>query len=156
MQLRMGDIGSTPPAGGEPAVVGLPIWLWVANPAPNTTGPITASAGRDGVTVTVTATLDRIEYTMEGADGRLNAQTVCSGGAAPGTPYEPSFGGAPSPTCGFTQADNQKTGSFVITGTAYWVAEWSGGGQQGTIPVTVSNSVAMEVGEVQVVQVNPG
>lgn len=154
MQLRMGSIGSTPPEGTTASLVGLPIWLWVSDPAPNTTGPITATASDGGVSVTVTATLDRIEYAMvRESGGGTTASTNCAGEAVGGTAYDASYEDAPSPTCGITADQNQRTGTYTITGTAYWTAEWSGGGQTGTIPVDVDNSIQLVVDELQVIQV---
>lgn len=152
MQLAMGEIGSTPPEGTTSSLVGMPIWLWVANPAPNTVGPLTVSVTEDGLTVTATATLDRIDYTMR--DGGVTiADVTCAGASAPGTPYEATFDDSPSPNCGVTAAQNQQVGAYTITGTASWTVEWSGGGQTGTIPVDVDNSIHMEVGEAQIIRV---
>lgn len=154
MQLSMGSIGSTPPEGTTSALVGLPIWLWVENPAPNTSGPITDSASEGGVTVTATGTLDRIEYIMvRQSDGYVAATVTCAGDAAVGTAYEAGYGDAQSPTCGFGQMENQQVGVYTITGTAFWNVEWAGGGQAGSIPVDVSDSIELEVGELQVIQV---
>ncbi len=155
MQLQMGSIGSTPPEGTSESIVGMPIWLWVTNPAPNTTGPITTSASSAGLTVTVTATLDQIAYSMSGT-GATVAGVTCAGMSAPGTAYEPTYGASPSPTCGITAGQNQHTGSYTITGTASWTAQWTGGGQTGTIPVEVGNSIQMEVGEVQSIRTGSG
>lgn len=155
MQLTMGDIGTTPPAGGDPSLVGLPVWLWVANPAENTTGPITRSASDGGLTVTATATLNRIEYEMR--TERQVLTTTCSGSAAAGTAFAAGMGGQNSPTCGWTGAQNNRTGSGTLTGTAYWTVEWAGGGQAGTIDVPgLDNSVPFEVSELQVIRTDGG
>lgn len=101
MGLTMGQIGVTggdPDGAGWRSVIGLPIWLWVANPWPQTVGPITASASDRGLTVSVTATLDRIEWTLSSPSGVLS--TTCSGTNAAGTPYEAAYDDQRSPTCG--------------------------------------------------------
>lgn len=156
MNLDMGTIGTTPPAGTNPSLVGLPIWLWVTNPAENTTGPITRSETDGGLTVSATGTLDRIEYEMrDNATGAVVASVTCAGDAAAGTPYDPSYEDAPSPTCGIQPEENQSVGTYTITGDAYWSVEWSGGGQQGTINVPVqSSSIQLEVDQLQVIQVD--
>lgn len=158
MLLQMGQIGLT---GGDPegtgwrSLIGLPIWLWVANPGSNTTGPITASASDSGLTVTATGTLDRIEWTLTSPTGVIS--TSCSGGDAAGTAYEPGFGDQPSPTCGFQGSRIQAKGDYTLTGTAFWVVEWSGGGEIGTIEVDpLSQSMDLEVFEVQTIRTEGG
>jgi len=85
------DIGMAPtPTSIDPTsigVVGLPNWMWVKNPTARTYGPATGSASDGGVTVTVTAKVDRVTWTM--GDG--SAPIICS---APGTPYTASYGTA--------------------------------------------------------------
>ncbi len=159
MQLTSGDIGATPTGdeGDAPAIYGFPTWLWVDNPAPNTTGPITTTASDGGLTVTATAALDRIEYTM--GDG---GTVTCAGSDAPGTRYAPSYdppgttaaNAAHSPTCGYMYTDTsagRPGNAFTITATSYWTVEWSGGGQNGTIPVDQTTSRQHQVSEVQVI-----
>lgn len=159
MRLSMGEIGSTPPSTEVKAdsmgIIGLPIWLWVADPAPNTTGPITRSAGGGGLTVTATATLDSIEWTLaDRSTGAVHRQVLCAGDNAPGTPWSESTGGdgkVPSPTCGITGPMNDQVGYFNLTGTAHWTVEWAGGGQTGTIEVPPQErTVPIEIAELQV------
>lgn len=158
MQLTMGQIGVT---GGDPegtgwrSVIGLPIWLWVDNPAPNTIGPITASASDSGLTVTATATLDRIEWTLTGADGVLS--TTCAGPNAPGTVYEPVLGDQASPTCGWSGTQIQRADDYTLTGTAYWTVEWTGGSEIGTLDVDpIQDSIQLKVIEVQSLRTDGG
>lgn len=151
MDLEMGEIGATPPIGGDPSLVGLPIWLWVTNPADNTTGPITRAAADGGVTVTATATLDRIEYVLR-TDRRV-LDLSCAGPSAAGTAFTAGMGGQNSPTCGWTGAQNNLTGIGTLTGTAYWTVQWTGGGQTGTIVVPPqARSVPFEISELQVIR----
>lgn len=148
MNLEPGQIGSAPHSDGM-GLIGLPTWLWVANPAENTTGPITRSASDSGLTVTATATLDRIVYDM--GDG----QTVtCAEENAPGTEYDESHGDSPSPTCGhqYQQTSTSQPGqSYTVTADSYWTVEWSGGGESGTIPIDLSTSTELTIGESQAV-----
>lgn len=160
MDLDAGDVGITP-NNGEPAIYGFPTWLWVDNPAENTTGPITTNASDGDLTVTATGTLDRIEYAM--GDG---GSVTCAGSDAPGTPYDPAYdppgttgaNAAHSPTCGYMYSDTsagQPGDAFTITATSYWTVEWSGGGQTGTIPIDLSTTRQHQVAEVQVILTAP-
>lgn len=155
MNLSMGQIGSTPPAStanqNPVGTIGLPIWLWIANRAENTTGPITRSAGGGGLTVTATGTLDRVEWTLTAANGTTVGAISCDGANAPGTPYDGRNSDEPSPTCGFGADLNGSPGNLTLTGTAYWSVEWqSSGGQTGEIPFTTQpNSSQIRIGELQ-------
>ncbi|HWV76783.1 MAG TPA: hypothetical protein VN027_05675 [Isoptericola sp.] len=155
MQLRMGEIGSTPPStevdGNSIGLVGMPVWLWVADPAPNTTGPISESETDGGLTVTVDARLDRIVWTLTDDDGGVYATTTCAGSSAPFTEWTGHGDARPSPTCGFDAAENRRSGNITVTATAYWTAEWAGGGQNGTIDVPpLAQEATLTIGEAQV------
>lgn len=155
MQLTMGEIGSTPPASTrDPSAVGaigLPIWLWIANRAENTIGPITRSASDGGLTVSATGMLDRVEWTLTDATGATRGSITCDGANAPGTPYDGRNSAEPSPTCGFGADLNSTPGNLTLTGTAYWSVAWQGGGQTGQIDVPAqSNATQVRIGELQV------
>ncbi|WP_454295883.1 hypothetical protein [Salana multivorans] len=153
MRLSLGSVQTTPPRGSDPSVVGLPIWFWIENPGPSTTGPITISASAGGVTVTATATLDRVEYELQ--TERQILSTTCSGASAPGTPYYTGAGEHPSPTCGFTAQQNNKTGTGTLTASAYWTVEWTGGGQGGTITLpAMTRSYPFEITEIQSIRIS--
>ena len=154
MNLVTGQIGSTPPAlTSDPnsvGTIGLPIWLWIANSAENTTGPITRSASGGALTVTATGTLDRVEWTLTNANGTTVGAITCDGANATGTPYDGRNGADPSPTCGFGADLNSSPGNLTLTGTAYWSVEWEGGDQAGQIYFTApSNSTQIRIGELQ-------
>ncbi|WP_189668969.1 ATP/GTP-binding protein [Promicromonospora soli] len=154
MNLSMGEIGSTPPAStNDPnavGAIGLPIWLWIANRAENTVGPIVRSASDGGLTVSATGTLNRVEWTLTDANGATVGAITCDGANAPGTPYDGRNSAEPSPTCGFGADLNSSPGTLTLTGTAYWVVEWQGGGQTGQIDVPAqSNSTQVRIGELQ-------
>ncbi|WP_277211448.1 hypothetical protein [Isoptericola croceus] len=159
MRLTMGEIGSTPPTtevmSDSVGLVGMPVWLWVADPAPSTTGPITESASEGSITVTATATLDRIEWTLaDEGSGAVVHEVVCSGSDAAGTEWTEAASGdgrLASPTCGLTGSQNDRSGEFMLTGTAHWVVEWSGAGQSGSITIPPqSRSAPIRLGELQV------
>lgn len=86
MKLAGPDIASPRAAGRY--LVGMPMWMWV-NQNPTTYGPNTASASAGGVTVTATAKVSKIVWTM--GDG---AVVTCAG---PGTPYTAAAGKSDSP-----------------------------------------------------------
>jgi hypothetical protein len=156
MGLRAPSIGMTggsPPDGMQ--IVGIPAWMWAADPGESTTpgvagvAQITRSASAGGVTVTATGRLDRTEWSM--GDGLTE---TCSGEKAAGTPYEGRYDKLPSPTCGHTYSRTsigQPGEAFTVVVTAYWVVEWSGGGQSGTINVQRSRNISKQVGELQAI-----
>lgn len=155
MNLTMGEIGSTPPATtGDPnavGAIGLPIWLWISNPASNTTGPIPETESAPGLSVSALGTLDRVEWTLTSASGATIGAITCDGANAAGTPYDGRNSAEPSPTCGFGADLNNSPGTLTLTGTAHWVVEWqSSGGQSGQIPFTPPpNSTQIRIGELQ-------
>jgi len=148
---QIGMTGGDPPQGMQ--IVGVPAWMWAADPGPGTTESVTQSAADGGTTVTATARLEKTVWSM--GDG---ITVTCSGTAAAGTPWRYGYGGLPSPTCGHTYTRpsvGMPGGVFTVTVTAYWRADWSGGGQSGVIYRQVDRSIQKRVGEVQSVLV-PG
>jgi hypothetical protein len=145
MLLADPDIAS-PRAAGK-YTVGVPMWMWV-NQSATTYGPNTATASAGGVTVTATAKVSKIVWTM--GDG---ASVTCNG---PGTPYTSSEGMAESPTCGHvyskTSAGAAQSGKFPVTATSTWTINWQGGGQAGQLTEVRQTNVQVAVGEVQVVR----
>lgn len=157
MQLTMGEIGSTPPSSnGAPSsvgAIGLPIWLWIANPADNTTGPITSTPQPGvGLSVTATGTLDRVEWTLTTENGATVGAISCDGPNAAGTPYDGRNSAEPSPTCGFGADLNSSPGNLTLTGTSHWIVEWqSTNGESGQILFTSPpRSTQIRIGELQV------
>jgi hypothetical protein len=135
------------PQSGGAGAVGLPVWLSTAVSA-LTWGPVSASESEGGVTVTITARASRIVWQM-GEGGTVSC-------ANPGTAYEPRFGMAASPTCGYVYSRPSSTtahphGRYTITATTYWTVDWAGGGQSGVLSPTSQAQTSVEIGEVQVV-----
>ncbi|MGC5017306.1 hypothetical protein [Micromonospora sp. DT47] len=127
-----------------PGLVGLPVWMW-ASPGANSFGPLSADASDRGLTVEITARVDRIVWTM--GDGR---RITCTG---PGTPYDPKGprAGKTSPTCGY-HTGYARSGTYRVSATTYWTVRWSGGGESGVIPQTrTSGTIPIEIDELQVV-----
>ncbi|MFD9630312.1 ATP/GTP-binding protein [Streptomyces violascens] len=143
MLLRGAEIGITPKPGGK-GVVGMPVYLWTATGA-ETYGPNTASASAGGVTVTATAKVSRIVWSM--GDGQSVTCTTA------GTPYQPEFGKQPSPDCGYRYSQpssTQSSGKYHVTATSTWAIDWAGGGQTGQLTETRASAVDITVAEVQV------
>lgn len=147
MVLRAINIGITPePGDGNVGIVGMPVWMWAANPDGHTVGPISASASAGGITVTATARLHALTWDM--GDGTT---VICNGA---GTPYQASYGNTMSPDCGHVYEESSSTnsgGTFKVTATSDWVITWEGAGQTGTIRLNgLARSVEISVGEAQV------
>lgn len=141
MHLRAPAIGIVPESQpGRIGVVGLPVWMWAADPGPSVTGPITRSVSERGYTVTATGRLDRFEWKM--GDGEV---VTCR---TAGTPYHDSFGLATSPDCGYRYT---KQGQYVVEVTAYWRVAWSGIGQTGRMDFEFGRTAPLTIGEVQVI-----
>ncbi|MGW7243881.1 ATP/GTP-binding protein [Streptomyces sp. NPDC054804] len=142
MTLLGPDIASPRAAGTY--TVGVPMWMWV-NQSATTYGPNTASASAGGVTVTATAKVSKIVWSM--GDG---STVTCKD---PGTPYTSSEGMARSPTCGHVYSKTSAAnGTFPVTATSTWTINWQGGGQAGQLAEVRQTNVQVAVGEVQVVR----
>lgn len=146
MGLEAPEIASTPNDTETLGAVGLPVWLWVANPGETTTGPNTTSASAGAVTVTATAKFTGMSIDM--GDGTT---IECDGS---GTEY-PGTGIDPSPDCGHVyeqMSDEQPDGLYTVNITAHWGVEWeSNTGETGTIPVELTTSKQLRIGQYQTV-----
>lgn len=147
MDLRAIDIGITPePSPDSIGIVGMPVWMWAANPSSHTIGPITESASAGGITVTATARVHKITWDM--GDG---TKVTCT---SAGTPYKASYGNQKSPDCGhvYEQSSSTKSGGkYTVTATSDWVIIWEGAGQTGTIRLNgLTRTAEIAVGEAQV------
>jgi hypothetical protein len=140
MGLQAVRVGIVPePVAGSVGLVGMPNWMWVAQPDAQTFGPITRTASAAGWTVTATAQVQHVSWDM--GDGQV---INCTG---PGTPYEVSYGKQDSPDCGHTYT---RQGTYTVAATARWVVTWSGIGQAGTIPMDLTQTAPVTIGEAQV------
>ena len=147
MKLTAIAIGITPKAeDGSIGIVGMPVWMWAADPDDHTWGPNTASATAGGITVTATARVHKITWDM--GDGN---KVTCT---SAGTPYKAAYGNKKSPDCGYvyTTSSSSKPGDkFTVTATSDWVIEWAGAGQTGTIRLNgLVREAQIAVGEAQV------
>lgn len=140
MDLRAVEIGIVPEnTPGSIGIIGLPTWMWVADPGEATTGPITRTAALEGYSVSATATMTQVVWTM--GDG---SSVTCAGS---GTPYADSYDTQSSPTCGHTYT---QMGRYPVTATSYWAVNWEGIGQSGVIPLTFAQTTQIAMGEAQV------
>lgn len=140
MNLRAIKIGIVPESGpNSVGIIGLPTWLWVADPGPSTVGPITRSVSAGGFTVTATAQMKSISWKL--GDG---ISVKCG----LGTPYSDGYGKRSSPTCGHTYT---RQGRYTVSATSNWVVEWAGIGEAGTIPLDFTESAQINMGESQVI-----
>ena len=135
VNLRAGQIGLVPTS--EHAMVGLPTWMWVDDPGPHTTGPISQSTTVRGYTITIEAELSKIVYDM--GDGTT---VTCAGTDAAGTEYHERYGTEPSPTCGHFY---DQPGDYTITARSVWTVNWYGVGQAGVLTISVQRSINLTV-----------
>lgn len=148
LPIRGPNIGIAPDdSPGSAGLVGLPVWLWTPVTAA-TWGPASATASVPGLSVTATATAEKITWNM--GDGN---SVTCHN---PGTEYKASFGRATSPTCGYDQgyqvsSSTRPGGRYTVTGVTTWQVTWVGGGQSGDLTVTRTSSTTIAIEELQVV-----
>ncbi|KMS74306.1 ATP/GTP-binding protein [Streptomyces viridochromogenes] len=144
MTLLGPDININPKPGGK-GLVGMPVWMAV-DESQTTWGPNTASASAGGVTVTATAKVSKVVWSM--GDGN---SVTCTN---PGTVYQKSFGLKKSPDCGhvYTQPSSDVAGGrYKVTATSTWVINWQGGGANGQLTEVRNSSVAVTIVESQAV-----
>jgi hypothetical protein len=140
----------TAPGVGEVGLVNMPVWLWVGK-TDNTWGPIERSASVPGLSVTATAHVTAVDWSL--GDGN----TVRCAGA--GTPYDKAIGVKDSPDCGHRY---KKTSSqfpkcqYPVTATAQWTITWqSTMGDTGEINLTQQAATQLRIGEAVPVLVDP-
>lgn len=142
MRLSGPDIQT--PRADRRYLVGMPMWMHLGQ-SPTTFGPNSATAAAGAVTVTATARVASVTWSMgDGAEA-----VTCRG---PGTVYRPSYGKRMSPDCGYVYprgSDGEVGGRFTVTATAHWVIDWQGAGQQGQFTQTRSSQVRTAVAELQ-------
>ena len=151
-QLLPIDLGMAPPVNAElghrRTYVGIPNWMWSASQTPLNWGPYSATAAVGGHSITATAQVDSVEWSM-GDGGRV----VCGAG----TPYVSAYELTASPSCGYTYATTslaEPGGRFAITAMSHWRVDWqTHTGARGVIHLDVSTSTDIEVLELQSVNI---
>jgi hypothetical protein len=141
MGLSAPDIRLAPPADSpHGATIGFPVWMWTAR-REATVGPITRTASAGSITVTATASLAKIDWSM--GDG---SAVSCPG---PGTEFTEDLSGQPSPTCGHVYRDLVTGGVAGINATSRWEIRWSGGGQSAFRTMALTSSARLPVREIR-------
>jgi hypothetical protein len=136
---------------GSRSYVGVPVWMWAENPTPLTFGPYVQTTTLGGVSLTATAQVTSIIWNM--GDGT----TVTCANA--GTPFVAAYGAVDSPNCGHRYertSASQPGGTFPVTATSQWQVSWEGGGASGVIPITTTSATAVQINEIQSVNVGAG
>lgn len=125
--------------------VGWETWLWADSPSDKQWGPVTASATDSGIAVTLTAGASRVQWDM--GDG----ETVsCGRGTAWSSARTQGGKNVASPDCGYVYLED---GRYTVTATSTWSVDWSATGFTGTLPLQLSRSADVIVGELQSVSV---
>jgi len=138
--LAAPDIRLAPPAdSAHGATIGFPVWMWTAR-REETTGPVTRSATAGAITVTATATLAGIDWSMG------DHHTVRCG---PGTEFTDDQAGRPSPTCGHTYRDLAPRGVAGVDASSRWEIRWSGGGQSAFRTMTLTSHARLPIREIR-------
>lgn len=145
MHLAEPDIGIVPKdEPGRMGYVGSPVWMWTSS---SDWGPLTATAAVPGMSVTATARVEKIVWSM--GDGKT---VTCT---KPGTPYKTAYGFRSSPDCGhrYTKTSGrQPANKYTVTATAHWVVDWAGGGESGQIRRERTSTTQIRIGELQVLR----
>ncbi|HEU4945956.1 MAG TPA: hypothetical protein VFT31_02275, partial [Kribbella sp.] len=149
MQLAAPQIG-TAPGPGAIGVVNMPVWMWVTK-SENTWGPIKRDASVPGLTVTATAQVKAVTWTM--GDGHT---IRCEG---PGTPYQKTYGIKDSPTCGHhyrKTSRQQPSCKYAVTARADWQITWQSTlGDTGQLTMIRQAATQLRIGEARPVLVDP-
>jgi hypothetical protein len=139
-----------PNVAGSRSYVGVPIWMWAADPTPLSFGPYVESSTLGAVTITATAQVTSVIWNM--GDGTT---VTCAGG----TPFVAAFGAIDSPNCGHRYGRTSKSqpgGRFPVTATSQWQVSWEGGGESGVVSTTTSSTSSVQINEIQSVNVGAG
>lgn len=140
----------TAPAAGQIGLVNMPVWLWVTK-SENSWGPIVRTASVPGLSVTATAQVKAINWSM--GDGNT---VRCEG---PGTPYDKSMGTKNSPTCGhrYVKTSHKLPNcKYPVTAVAQWDITWQSTlGDNGQISLTQQAATQLRIGEAVPVIVDP-
>jgi hypothetical protein len=132
LPLAFPPFQTSPPYAAGNNLVGFPVWLWVE---PGSWESAEAEADVTGVSVTVVATPDRVEWNMGDGDRSGSADVVTCFG--PGTPWDAEQPNQ-KPTCAQVyqwDSSDQAGGVYHSTATMFWKVAWvATSGEQGTLP----------------------
>jgi hypothetical protein len=145
LRLPSPAAGTSPPAW-VPALVRVPVWLWVDRAG---WGPRSASAAVPGLSVRAVAAPARVVWST--GDG---ATVVCQG---PGSVFRAGVDdpAAASPDCGHVWSRSSAGlpgGAYVATVTMVWRVRWAGEGRSGVLPdLDSTTSLRLRVAESQAI-----
>ncbi len=128
------------------AYVGWNTWLWAESPSSTQWGPVHASATDSGIAVTLDAEVTGLTWDM--GDG---ATVTCQRGTEWTAARTQGGRNIASPDCGHVYEED---GRYTVTATSDWRVGWSAAGFTGSIPLTLSRSADVIVGELQSVGVS--
>lgn len=131
--------------GNRRSYVGVPIWMWVADPSPTSWGEYSWSGSMGGQTIDFRAQVSTVTWNM--GDGT----TVTCG---LGSVYSATYGNTPSPTCGHRYSHTSKdqpAGMYTVTATSNWTISWSSAtdGSTGTLTASATALTLLEIRELQ-------
>jgi len=125
--------------------VGWHTWLWAESPSDRQWGPVEARASDSGISVSLTARVAEVTWDMGNGDS-----VACQRGTAWSESRTQGGRNVASPDCGYVYAED---GRYTVTATSEWAVDWSAAGYTGTLPLTLSRSADVIVGELQSVAV---
>lgn len=126
---------ATTPLTGLTAYIGIPVWMWLTNPASYANRDQGTSAA--GINFALQHRFQRVVWTM----GNGNSITCYN----PGTPYTSTGSIRMSPDCGYTYPRRSNTapgGTFPVSATTYWNVYWqaSTGENDGGQPIQLTST----------------
>jgi len=157
----------TPAIGAGPdrtkLAVSLWTWLWIDNP-----GPLTNTVAAGGISVTVTATLSSVDWSL--GEPATKGDTYVSGPTATltcqgtGTPPPPGYDWKAEPPCGYIfhwRSLKERTGGsgkWPIKATSTWAVTWQANtGATGATTLSATGNDQFDVEEYRIVLVEgPG
>ncbi|CAL8974758.1 hypothetical protein TESS_TESS_00674 [Tessaracoccus sp. O5.2] len=125
--------------------VGWHMWLWAESPSDRQWGPMEARASDSGISVSLSARVAEVTWDMGNGEG-----VTCQRGTAWSEARTQGGRNVASPDCGYVYAED---GRYTVTATSEWAVDWSAAGYTGTLPLTLSRSADVIVGELQSVAV---
>jgi hypothetical protein len=130
---EIAPVAATTPRTGSDAFIGIPVWLWIANPASYTNWAKSDNVA--GIDINMQHYFEKSVWTMG------NGATVTCMNA--GTAYVATGSITSSPTCGYTYQSRSKNapgGTFPVSVTTHWNIYWqaSTGETDGGSPIHLS------------------
>lgn len=145
MGLVAVDVGMQP-RGDTPrrmTYVGWNTWLWADEPSVEQWGPMAVSASSSGIAVSLDARVTELVWDM--GDG---SAVTCGRGTEWSALRSGGGENVASPDCGYVY---ERDGYYTVTATSVWEVEWSAAGFSGVLPLALSRSREIIVGELQAV-----